>query len=485
MEYPQLMQFVDITTGKLDMFKFCVGLLEYDERKRQCDESENLLKRKRPYLPRRVYKRRDPKKSFWWIDYVEDKERTWRDVTHRDGKLFRHRFSHSFDSVHEIVAKIQEPEHHFWRSKTDGRGRDASPIHLLVLGSLRILTRNVTLDDLQEQTFISKEVHRCFFKLFMEWYSTKVFPLVVKMPALHEVYDNGAEYRVAGFPGCICSVDCVHVRVWGVSSNLKQVSTGKEKFPSRVFEAAVNHRGIIVSATKGFYGSVSDKSIVKFDGAMMAMKNGMYDENKYNVYDDEGRTITVNGAYNLCDNGYHKWSTMMEPSKRPADQDDYNWTEMLESLRKDVEKLFGELKQEFAILKYGSRFNSLQLMDNIFLTCCAIHNQRKVIAGLDEMWNLDHVAVDEDLCQDSAAVFRRLAEYNRLNSIAEEDSGGMGGGENFILPYDDNVLEEHDISHDIVKARLITHFKWANKKNEVFWPTRQGTVCKYNLASDR
>lgn len=58
------MQFVDITTGKLDMFKFCVGLLEYDERKWQCDESENLLKRKRPYLPRRVYKRRDPKKRF-------------------------------------------------------------------------------------------------------------------------------------------------------------------------------------------------------------------------------------------------------------------------------------------------------------------------------------------------------------------------------------------------------------------------------------
>jgi hypothetical protein len=28
-----------------------------------------------------------------------------------------------------------------------------------------------------------------------------------------------------------------------------------------VFEIAVNHRGIIVSATKGFYGSVSDKSM--------------------------------------------------------------------------------------------------------------------------------------------------------------------------------------------------------------------------------
>ena len=103
------------------------------------------------------------------------------------------------------------------------------------------------------------------------------------MPLVAELYDNGAEYRVSGFPGCVCSVDCVHVRVWGVAANLKQVSTGKEKFPSRVFEAAVNHRGMIVSATKGFYGSVSDKSIVKFDGAMMAMKNGLYDANTYEL----------------------------------------------------------------------------------------------------------------------------------------------------------------------------------------------------------
>ena len=69
-----------------------------------------------------------------------------------------------------------------------------------------------------------------------------------------ELFYNGAEYRVSGSPGYVCSVDCAHVRVWSVAANLSQVSTGKEKFPSRVFEAAVNHRGMIVSATKGFYG---------------------------------------------------------------------------------------------------------------------------------------------------------------------------------------------------------------------------------------
>ena len=73
----------------------------------------------------------------------------------------------------------------------------------------------------------------------------------------------------------------------------------------------------------------------------MAMKRGLYDGNSYQIYDDEGILYTVKGTYNLFDNGYHKWSTMTEPSRRPADDNDYNWTEMLESLRKDVECLFG------------------------------------------------------------------------------------------------------------------------------------------------
>ena len=161
---------------------------------------------------------------------------------------------------------------------------------------------------------------------------------------------------------------------------------------------------------------------------------------------------------------------------------------MLESLRRDVECLFGELKQEFAVLKYGTRFNDLALMDNKFLTCCAIHNQRKTLAGLNEMWNLDQIItqeIDDDLSQESTAVFRRLQEYERLEAIPQEDNNGMGGGENLILPSDDNVVGEHDMSHDVVKQRLITHFKWANKKNGVFWATRNGSMTKYNLASDR
>lgn len=477
---PNILDYLDEDGEDIDLLAYDDAEKEFLVKKRQLKKPE--MSSKKPYLQRKRYFRRNPRDSIWYIDYVIDVNRTWRDPLHRDGKTFSNRFSHSFDSVCEIVEKIQEPEHNFWKASRDATGRESSPIHLLVLGSLRMLTRNVTLDDLSEDTFISTTVHSAFFKKFMRWYAETVFPEVVRMPTLAELKENGQEYDLAGFPGSGFSVDCVHVRVWGVSANLKQISTGKEKFPSRVFEAVVNHRGTILAATRGFYGSVNDKSIVKFDGAMVALRNGCYAENTYDIYDADGNVLTVAGCYAICDNGYHKWPTMMEPTKRPRDDDDYNWSEMNESLRKDVECLFGILKQEFAILKYGCRFSSLSLVDDIFQTCCAMHNQRKVISGSDQPWDTFILPpdIDGDMTRSRPDVFRRMEENERF----EEEGGGIGSGEHEII-HDDFVLPHLSDSHATVKNRLITHFKVASSKNEVFWPRRNGVTRMYTLASSR
>jgi hypothetical protein len=222
--------------------------LEREERRKAIESMIDEDLKKKKFRSRKSYQRRDPKISNWWLDYVLDERGTFGDPDHRDGRLFVYRFSLSFVAMKELIKKVKEPAENFWKKGYDAAGRESAPIDLLVLGSMRILTRNVTLDDLYEQTFISAEVHRIFLKNFMHWYSTRVFPEVVKMPTMEELDVNGAEYRAAGFPGCVCSVDCVHVRVWGVSANLKQVCTGKEHFPSRVFEVSVNRRGMILAA---------------------------------------------------------------------------------------------------------------------------------------------------------------------------------------------------------------------------------------------
>jgi hypothetical protein len=123
--------------------------------------------------------------SNWWTDYVLDERGTFSDLDHANSRLFAYRFSFSFESVKKLIVK--QPDEHFWKNKHDAAGRPSTPIELLVLGSLRLLTHNVTLDDLYEQTFISPEVHRCFFIKFMNWYSNRVFPEVVKMPSIEDL----------------------------------------------------------------------------------------------------------------------------------------------------------------------------------------------------------------------------------------------------------------------------------------------------------
>jgi hypothetical protein len=95
-----------------------------------------------------------------------------------------------------------------------------------VLASLRILARNCTYDCCQESTFVSAPRIRAFFYKFVTWFSETIFPEYVKMPTVDEIKRNGAEYIVAGIPGTIGSVDCVHVRLWNIAANLKQFATG-------------------------------------------------------------------------------------------------------------------------------------------------------------------------------------------------------------------------------------------------------------------
>jgi hypothetical protein len=132
-----------------------------------------------------------------------------------------------------------------------------------------------------------------------------IFKETVILPKIEDLNVNGIEYSLAGFPGCVGSIDCVHIRLWNCAANLKQVASGKEKFPSRAFEVMVNHRRMILSCTnQGFHGSYNDKTIVKFDGAMIAIRDGLYADFEYDIYKEDGDIEKMKGAYTINDNGY-------------------------------------------------------------------------------------------------------------------------------------------------------------------------------------
>ena len=162
----------------------------------------------------------------------------------------------------------------------------------------------------------------------------------------------------------------MHIRLWNVALNLKQVSTGKEKYPTRAFNVVVNHRKLVLAAQKGAYGSTNDKTLVRFDRGALALQAGTYDDIETNLKNKKGLDVKMKGCFFIVDNGYLPWPTLIEPSKTSRSDGESSWSKLIESLRKDVECFFGILKEILFILKFGCRIQKFNML--IILFFCLI-----------------------------------------------------------------------------------------------------------------
>ena len=88
----------------------------------------------------------------------------------------------------------------------------------------------------------------------------------------------------------------------------------------------------------------------------------------------------------MVDNGHLAWSITMLPMKYNIVHKWIRFYEWLESMRKDVECTFGILKIRFCILRHETRVKSIERCDDIWKTCCALHNMLFFIDSLHENW---------------------------------------------------------------------------------------------------
>jgi hypothetical protein len=105
-------------------------------------------------------------------------------------------------------------------------------------------------------------------------------------------------------------------------------------------------------------------------------------------------TVQYQGAWNIVDNGYMQWSTSIPPMKLPVLCCDTRWSEWIESMRKDVECCFGITKGHFRKLKSPTHTRSIESVEKIWKTCCALHNWLLDIDGLDNEWQCGVVSSD-------------------------------------------------------------------------------------------
>ena len=430
------------------------------------DEEEALRK---PIQRRRTYERENWKESCWY----KFLQRDLSDLNERDGKTFRLRFTVPYQLYQQLLGFA---ESWFPQRKVDACGKELTPICLKLLGTLRMLGKGCSWDLLYELSGVSAEVHRKWTLRFIEKFSVEMYPIYVHGPRNSEEICNVTSlYAACGFPGCVGSTDCVHIRWECCPSVWSSVfRNGKHNYASIAYEMTVDHTKRFQSTTIGHYGTTSDKTIVKFDGFVNSVKfEKLFTEAKFKVQTSDTTWESETGLYLLVDGGYHKWRIMQCPLKHTNEADRTRWSEFAESIRKDVECSFGILKKRFQFLKNPITWHKKSDIDNAMFSCVILHNMLHEFDGYDQRWEdqIENTHFDKE----EQVHLRRIRNRIVLSVANNEDYGEVGRVQyninniEFASTIDEDVSFEINTGHEILRNKLVKHLNIQYLNDKLRW----------------
>ncbi|CAN0446773.1 unnamed protein product, partial [Pylaiella littoralis] len=216
--------------------------------------------------------------------------------------------------------------------------------------------------DINQLSLRSKSMAAATFHKYCKNFAKEIFEEHIYLPTgtyQDEVMDC---YRKLGFTTAIGSTGVTHAG-WGMCPfTLGRSFTGKEGFPTLAFEVTVDHAGRAIGVTQ--------ESPVR-----PTTRRSSATTQPYRPSGRTNRPFRPPPLLLLCRRVPNQhWVTLMAPSKYPGDVDDAAFSKMLESVRKDVGCFFGILKRRFRILKLRLAYHCREDIDNIFFTCCILHN---------------------------------------------------------------------------------------------------------------
>jgi hypothetical protein len=142
------------------------------------------------------------------------------------------------------------------RSPTDPWGNEKSDTRFLILAALRVLAHSFTFDLCYKMTDITADTHNNLFKVFIKWMATKEYARHLRMPMIEQEIEHVTKnYEHHGVPGCIGSIDAIHI-AWdmcptGLLSNCK----GEEGYLTLAFQAIVSHTRKVLGVSGPYYGT--------------------------------------------------------------------------------------------------------------------------------------------------------------------------------------------------------------------------------------
>ena len=92
------------------------------------------------------------------------------------------------------------------------------------------------------------------------------------------------------------------------------------------------------------------------------MLGNVHQDRVFRTYDREGVILLWRGASLICDGGYPKCVSFVDPTLMDYEYLTVSCAEWLESVRKDVKRLFGELKMRFRWISKAVEYKDMDMM---------------------------------------------------------------------------------------------------------------------------
>jgi hypothetical protein len=436
----------------------------------------------KPKKKRTKCRRMDQRSSIWWTRFLTPTHRA--ELLNSPNGRLANQFRKLFHVPYVVFLDLmQVATNNWWQEWHEDNkcraGKLVSSLDLKIMGSLFVLAQGVSHLCASICSNISEEVHRSFFnKWIRDMLSIK--DEYIFMPQDDFTFRKVSQvYASRGLPGCVGSVDCVHIGWDRCPVQYKNMYTGKEGFPSVAYEVICTARKFIQSVSCGHPGTRNDKHIAKTDPSVMQLleNNSWLNSRAWHCSGHEGKK-TFFGVYLICDGGYHTWPCLVSPSKNGMPgTPEMRWSKNLESVRKDIEGVFGILKVRFRFLKNFNNLRHQSSIDDAFTTCCILHNMMLRRDGY----------LDDNLAPFPGGLEERLAKRfgtNRWNGLEglwirdeddDEDNSLEQANTTAALPplvalptptffseREKKILTER---HKRVKNALVDHFEYGCRNN--------------------
>jgi hypothetical protein len=333
-------------------------------------------------------------------------------------KYFRRRFRMSRDLFKIIAAEVAKYDK-FFVQRRNAAGELGHSTYQKVTAALRMLAYGIPADLIDDHLAMGESTAIMCVKRFVVAI-VKVFGATyLRAPNADDTARLLEANAARGFPGMLGSIDCMHWSWKNCPAAWHGQFKGHKKDATIILEAVADEETWIWHAFFGMPGSCNDINVIQRSPLMtrIALREGPQVEFQAN-------NRTYNYGYYLADGIYPRWQTFVKPVSKPKGKMQTSFHAAQAAARKDVERAFGILQAQFAIVRGPARFWDQECLWYIMNACVIMHNM--IIEDdrgkdVEERGHYDLMGVPVQVHRSQHRIARFMASYHAIRSNDAHD----------------------------------------------------------------